>query len=99
MADPKEAARTLFHAQATAVAGKEFHVAIAGRFVDVLGFRALDDVRCSIDPKKHDVEQIIVKKVVHGGQPLPKGITLRESTITTLMKSCFDGTAFSSTVY
>ena len=42
------------------------------------------------------LENISRTKVVTGGQPLPKDIPWKESTITKIMKSCFDGTAFSS---
>jgi hypothetical protein len=35
-------------------------------------------------------------KIVTGGQEIPKSCGWKESTITQMMKSCFDGTAFSS---
>lgn len=35
-------------------------------------------------------------KTITGGQDIPKTVSWKESTITKMMKSCFDGTAFSS---
>ena len=53
-------------------------------------------VNISITTFTRVLETMSRMKTVTGGQDLPKTCPWKESTITKIMKSCFDGTAFSS---
>lgn len=63
--------------------------------MSMLGFQACY-INFSITTFTRVLEQMSRMKPVTGGQDLDKTISWKESTITKMMKSCFDGTAFSS---